>query len=586
MTRRRGKGKKREIKPSKSAPLTPPADSILSPFAPPPRPQEEVARPDDKSDFFARPDLSVSTPTFAAVTPRRARLIVTAFAALLSVGSFAYFFTHDMTNLYGDGVAHVNIARKVVDSPDESLWQRYIQIGSPWLPLQTVLMLPLVANEWMWRTGFAGSIVSMICFVISAIAVYQLARNLYRGEDHPYKEILPAITAAIFLFNPSVVYMQATPMTEMVFIATIVLAVYLLQRWVTEQTGRRLMVAGIAMTIATLARYEAWPVAALAALIVPLVSRGDKREKIKNSATFTAITLIGPLYWLWHNWAIYGNALEFLTGPYSARGLYLQNQANLGWAKIFVGHFFIDVLLIAITAAVCAGPLVLIVGAVGFTVFLILRRKALLEAAPAILLIVPFFFHVFSLYRGEIQIFPLSAFGLHNVRYGLPHILAIAVFAPSTVLLFKGGSRSRAAVALLLIVVLQYMYLISEGPSQLAVYQEGYRNGVNSLPARARRRFSALIKADPPEPVILMNTGELGPVVSQGGLRYSNIIHEGTLRWHQVKESIPGDVSTVIVQKGDPLDKRLQEDPALGRDLAERFQVQHSVGRIQLFRRK
>ena len=49
-----------------------------------------------------------------------------------------------MTNVYGDGIAHVNIARKVVDSPDDSLWQRYIQIGSPWLPVQTVAMLPLV----------------------------------------------------------------------------------------------------------------------------------------------------------------------------------------------------------------------------------------------------------------------------------------------------------------------------------------------------------------------------------------------------------------------------------------------------------
>jgi hypothetical protein len=83
-----------------------------------------------------------------------------------------------------------------------------------------------------------------------------------------------------------------------------------------------------------------------------------------------------------------------------------------------------------------------------------------------------------------------------------------------------------------------------------------------------------------------MNTGELGPVVSQGGLRYSDIIHEGTLRWHQIKEEIPADVSTVIIQEGDPLDKRLRENSALARDLAERFQEQHSVGKIKLYRRK
>jgi hypothetical protein len=491
-----------------------------------------------------------------------------------------------MTNLYGDGIAHVNIARKVVDSPDNSLWQRYIQIGSPWLPLQTALMLPLVASDSMWRTGMAGSIVSMIAYIVAALSLYLLARHLYRKEVEPYKELFPAISAAIFLLNPSVLYMQATPMTELVFMATLATSVYLLQRWVTDQTKRRLALAGFAMAIATLARYEAWPVAALSVLIVILVSRGDAIAKASSAALYTSIVVIGPVYWLWHNWAIYGNALEFLTGPYSARGLYLQNQANLGWAKIFVGHFFIDALMILVTAAVCAGPFVLMLGALGFITLIVVRRKAMLEDAPVVLLLVPFFFHVFSLYRGEIQIFPLSAFGLHNVRYGLPHLLAVALFAPASILLLKSKARRRASIAVCVIVAAQYLYLISEGPTQLAVYQEAYRNGVNAKPARERRQFSSLIKANPPEPAVLMNTGELGPIVSQGGLRYSNIIHEGTLRWHQIKEKIPEDVSTVIVQENDPLDKRLRENASLARDLAEHFQEQLSVGRIKLFRRR
>src|SRR6266545_1799460 len=81
-----------------------------------------------------------------SVVRSRPVLVVAAIAAVMSLLSFLYFFANGMTNVYGDGVAHLNIARKVVDSPDESLWQRYMQIGSPWLPLQTVSMLPLVAN--------------------------------------------------------------------------------------------------------------------------------------------------------------------------------------------------------------------------------------------------------------------------------------------------------------------------------------------------------------------------------------------------------------------------------------------------------
>ena len=586
MTRRKSKGKRRGANAPKSTPPSSPLASEVSASAPPPAPHDGAARSNGESDSSLQRGAPDVDSTTARVTPRRATLLVLAFAAILSIVSFGYFFSRNMTNLYGDGVAHVNIARKVVDSPDGSLWQRYIQIGSPWLPLQTVLMLPLVSNDWMWRTGLAGSIVSMISYVVAALSLYLLARNFYRNEDEQYRELFPAMTAAIFLLNPSAIYMQSTPMTETVFMATLASAIYLLQRWVTDQTKRRLAIAALAMTIATLARYEAWPVAALSVVIVILVSRGDTKARARNGALFTAIVMAGPVYWLWHNWAIYGNALEFLTGPYSARGLYLQNQANLGWAKIFVGHLFIDVLMIIVTAAVCAGPFVLMLGAVGFITLIIARRKSLPEYAPVILLAVPFFFHVLSLYRGEIQIFPLSAFGLHNVRYGLPHLLAVALFAPASILFFKSESRRWALIAFCVIVAAQYSYLISEGPSQLAVYQEAYRNGVNARPARERREFSSLIKSNPPEPVVLMNTGELGPVVSQSRLRYSDIIHEGTLRWHEIKESIPVDVSTVIVQENDPLDRRLRENPSLARDLAENFQAQLSVGRITLYRRK
>ena len=513
-------------------------------------------------------------------------LVVAAIAAVVSLLSFLYLFSSGMTNVYGDGVAHVNIARKVVDSPDDSLWQRYIQIGSPWLPLQTVAMWPLVVNDWMWRTGVAGSIVSMIAFVVAAVSLYLLARSFYGKEDKRWSEGLPALSATIFILNPSALYMQSTPMSELVFMAAMVAAVYLLQRWLNDQSAKRLAVAGTAMTVATLTRYEAWPVAVLSVLIVALTSHGEWMAKIKSSALFAALVAVGPVYWMWHNWAIYGNALEFLSGPNSARGIALQNRVNFNWSAIFVGHAALDILTIAAATAVCAGPLVLLLSAAGFARSLAARRKSLLQHSPLILLILPFFFHAFGLYRGEIQVVPLSAFGLLNVRYGLPHLLGVALFAPASVLLFKGSAKRWAGGIVCLIVAAQYGYLISEGPAQLAVYQEGYRNGVNARPVRERARVASFLKANPPARLILMHSGALGPVVSQGGLRFSDIIHEGTVRWHQLSEGIPKDVATVMVQQGDPLDLRIGENPNLTGDLAAEFSQQFSAGNIKVYSRR
>ena len=47
---------------------------------------------------------------------RRDRFALSLIAASASLGSFLYFFLHDEILLYGDAVAHINIARRVFDS--------------------------------------------------------------------------------------------------------------------------------------------------------------------------------------------------------------------------------------------------------------------------------------------------------------------------------------------------------------------------------------------------------------------------------------------------------------------------------------
>jgi hypothetical protein len=533
----------------------------------------------------AKATASIQIPSANQRRPASNALIVVAgVAVVLSISSFVYFYVDGSINFYGDGIAHLNIARKVVDSPDDSLWQRYMQIGSPWLPLQTLLIAPLVTNDWMWRTGAAGSIVSMVSFVITALALYLHAGLLYSGDER-YGTILPALSAGIFIFNPTALYLQSTPMSEPVLMASLAVGAYLLQQWLTVPSANRLVAAAAAMTIATLARYEAWPIAALSVLIVLVASPGGVRPKLKNALLFGMVVAAGPCYWLWHNWAIYGDALWFLTGPYSARGIYLQNQAALGWAKVFVGNAPAAVLLMTSMVAVCVGPILMIPAVMGF--FRLVKRHwgRLIEVAPAILLIVPLLFHTYSLFRGEIQVFPLSAFGLLNVRYGLPHLLPVALFAPAAVPLLDRLGKEWAVGAFCLLVATQYGYLLSEGPSQLAIYQEGFRNGVNSRPARERARFSSLLRENPPGEMVLMHSGPLGPVVSQGGLRFSGIIHEGTSRWHQIDAGLPEDVKTIIFQEGDPLDQRVRANPVLTRDLAENFREQGRVGEIKLLTR-
>src|SRR2546430_552106 len=53
----------------------------------------------------------------------RETALVAAVAACISITSFIFYFTHDAVLLYGDAVAHINIARRVFDSRTPGLSQ-------------------------------------------------------------------------------------------------------------------------------------------------------------------------------------------------------------------------------------------------------------------------------------------------------------------------------------------------------------------------------------------------------------------------------------------------------------------------------
>ena len=76
-----------------------------------------------------------------------------ALAGVLSIAAFAYFYGRDTILAYSDAVSHLEIARRVIDSRTPGL----LQLGTVWLPLPHVLMIPFLVSMRMWRTGAGGS---------------------------------------------------------------------------------------------------------------------------------------------------------------------------------------------------------------------------------------------------------------------------------------------------------------------------------------------------------------------------------------------------------------------------------------------
>jgi hypothetical protein len=522
---------------------------------------------------------------------QRDSIIVLLCAAALSVASLIYFYQLGATNLYGDGIAHLNIARKIFDLDNPSLWTRYVQLGSPWLPLPHLFALLFVWNDELWRTGLAGSFVSMICYVLTTLLVFEMGAK-FGGvlQDRAGEKDLRSglLAAAIFALNPSLLYMQTTPMTELPFLAGVAWAVYLLLRWSEQERTSSLVLAGFAASLATLTRYEAWAIIPAGSLLILALSRGNFAARFRASLIWSAVAMTGPLYWLWHNWAIYNNAFEFYNGFYSPGNYLARFRERLSWAEFVMGSFGYAALIGTAAAGVCSGLFLVLSSYGAFIKTLIFCREQWRKRSPEIvftgllfLLAAPYLFMVYSLYTGNTQIYPLSAIALLNVRYGLNALLAVAVFP---VIWLRGARPKMRFAVMLLFIVAQYGWMLADGADQLGVYQEPYRNVHNIREGRAYAKLEAYLREHPPSAKIMMHSGGFGPSILRSNLRFRDIVFEGLSVWHEPMNELPASIQSVIVMEGDQLWKRLKESN-FERDFELVYTVEPSP-RLMVWRRR
>ena len=83
-------------------------------------------------------------------------------AVLLGFLALMVCFTRGYVLLYGDAVAHLGIARRILDTRNPGL----VQLGGVWLPLPHLLMLPFVQKMEWWQSGLAGAWPSLAVYIL------------------------------------------------------------------------------------------------------------------------------------------------------------------------------------------------------------------------------------------------------------------------------------------------------------------------------------------------------------------------------------------------------------------------------------
>lgn len=180
-----------------------------------------------------------------------------ALAVLAGLAAAAVYGQAGLTLAHYDARAHLVVARRILDSITPG-WQ---QVGAVWLPVPHVLNMLPVQVDLFYRTGASAIAFSVLALGLGAAAMAAIIIRLTGSRWGA------AAGAALFVGNPSVLYLHATPMTEPLLFGLTLVATWLMTMWATSDRLDFPASTGWWIVAACLTRYEAWPIVGL---LVPL----------------------------------------------------------------------------------------------------------------------------------------------------------------------------------------------------------------------------------------------------------------------------------------------------------------------------
>ena len=514
---------------------------------------------------------------------------VLAFCMAASATAITWSRHHGAMLNYGDAVAHLHIARRVFDSRTP----RLSQLGSVWLPLPHILLLPFVQNYFWWASGLAAIIPSSLSYIASCFGLYRLARN--------WLDPAPAAIALVFFaLNPNLLYLQTTAMTEPLFLCEFIWIVVWLVKWraavddanidgentPAAQTNKFQVCIAVALVAAIFTRYDGWIIALIAWSGVGFTllrhAAAGERKRLSAAAFWlpSLAVIAAPLLWFVYNSVCFGDWLYFARGPYSAHAIELRTAApgpsplHPGWHSPWVALlFYLKVSQLDSIAAAASGNLwgniVVALAALGAFAKWLTEKSAARRRAIAwtLLLWLPVPFYAWSVAYGSVPIFFPAwwPYTWYNTRYGLELLPALALGLGFAIQMLAEAVRriklpSLAPVlpklAFAFLIALACLNVFALLRAHPIVYVESTKNADahQSYDYAIPPALKSLLALDPRAPV-LMNTSLYPEIVAFTGIPLRQTINESDLGIYRSALASPATHAAIIVAfDGDEID--------------------------------
>jgi len=521
-------------------------------------------------------------------------VLVVQISSAISIAAFLYCLRQDQIMLFGDAVAHMNIARRVIDSRTPGP----LQLGTVWLPLPHLLMLPFVAFRWLWQTGIGGSFPSMLAYVFSVLGIFKLVRTVL--PDPADSKVRAAVrftawfAAAGFALNPNILYMQSTAMTEPVYLAFFIWTlVFFAQALKLCRAGDHLRAnrawvwTGLCLAAASLTRYDGWFLAVVMVTIAVVLALIPNFSSLRPGVVKLAlIAAIAPVLWLGYNAAVYGNPLEFANGQYSAKAIEQKTAVpgfpphpGSGDLKTSFGYFFKAAQLNLAAGGIFehdqsfASRILQIFWVAALLLGTIIVALFQQRLWPTLLLWIPVPFYMQSIAYSGVPIFvPVWwPWSYYNVRYGVELLPAFAVLgAMAAYGLIRFAPAARTAIIIgacfLGLTFVTYVHVWKTG---IVSYQEAEANSRSRI--ALEKQLASIFETMPPNSNFLMYLGDHPGAFQRAGIPLAHVINEGNHRpwkrptdpeglWEKALAHPSAYVDYVVSLDSDEVSKTVNKD--------------------------
>lgn len=498
------------------------------------------------------------------------------------IGLFGVYLALGAVLVFGFGVIMTDAISRVANSSYvvRGREPHLAAMGFVWTPGPTLMILPLLpfakVFPFLLTAGFAANITSAFTMTLAARQLHRIVLHVGLAGR------AAAFATAAFALNPVVMFYAANGMSESLSTFGLLLSVAALLSWLHDALTVQLVVCGMGIGIAYLARYEAGIAFVGVALIVAAVSYARARSgfippmsAMRLSRTGTTSAGGAPAPWIVLNelmllaipaatvfigwaamsWIVTGHPFEQLSSEYGIREF-----VRVYRAEETVGGTPADVLR---TIGILQPAALLFIMA-GLVVSVVRRRSAL---AVTIAVFAPVFaFSAWAisvgqalfLYRYLFAILPVSAVAVAVVAKGLQDLFGRS----------NGPQRHLAVVPLLAVALtlpVAGSRLLQEERSvrsfnryaldnQVADYLDSIDTGEGSILADSGTAFAVLLRSAHPDRFVITSDSDFRERVADLSTVKYVLVPENTgllqidavnRRWPSLFDSGPGADSLV-----------------------------------------